>query len=330
MDKNLRPLISVLVPVYNTHKYLDDCLTSIKNQTYSNLEIICIDDGSTDGSLEILKKFAVEDSRFKIFTQENHGLGYTRNVLIPKVKGEYFAFVDSDDTILEDYIEKLYNAAKETNADIVRCDYWEFYNGERRKGDKLKKGTVDIPNKISKRILAGYHYPMACMRLIKTSFMRDTKIKCCEIGVCEDLSFSMLLFIFANKIITIPDCLYIYRKDNESAITASQNRDKILLGRLGNIIYVFEELKKLNKIDKSVADLLTRLLLHHISTLRKLGNGMQQKAITDFNRAVDVLKQLKGYNVWYKRFLYSIILFLLAHLHGKIKFVSCKLFLFLF
>ncbi len=94
-----RPLISVLIPVYNAGKYLAETLASIKNQTYSNLEIICIDDGSTDKSLAILQEFAQKDPRFKIISRANKGVANTRNQLLQESKGEYIAFVDSDDII---------------------------------------------------------------------------------------------------------------------------------------------------------------------------------------------------------------------------------------
>ena len=111
MEQNTtaQPLISILVPVYNAGKYLPKTLVSIKNQTYPNLEIICIDDGSNDNSLTILQDFSRQDSRFKIISRANKGVAYTRNQLLQEAKGTYIAFVDSDDTIEPNYIEHLLN-----------------------------------------------------------------------------------------------------------------------------------------------------------------------------------------------------------------------------
>lgn len=115
-----RPLISVLIPVYNAGKYLAETLASIKNQTYSNLEIICIDDGSMDNSLALLQEFARKDPRFKIISRANKGVANTRNQLLQEAKGKYIAFVDGDDIIEPICIEHLLNWALNKQADVVR------------------------------------------------------------------------------------------------------------------------------------------------------------------------------------------------------------------
>ena len=101
-------LISVVVPVYNVKQYLDDCMHSIVNQTYENIEIILVDDGSTDGSGELCEEWKGKDSRIRVIHQENGGLSAARNTGIEHAKGSYIAFVDSDDWVSEEYIEKLY------------------------------------------------------------------------------------------------------------------------------------------------------------------------------------------------------------------------------
>lgn len=113
------PKISVIIPVYNTGKYLSRCLDSIINQTFNNLEIICINDGSTDNSATILEKYATKDKRIKIITQENSGLSATRNVGLKNMSGQYVSFIDSDDWIDADYYETLLNLIEQNNADIV-------------------------------------------------------------------------------------------------------------------------------------------------------------------------------------------------------------------
>lgn len=110
--------ISVIVPVYNVEKYVEKCLDSIIRQTYQNLEIICINDGSTDRSLELCKKIQKQDERIRVVTQKNKGLAAVRNRGIQEATSEYIAFIDSDDYIDEDYIEKLYECLIENDADI--------------------------------------------------------------------------------------------------------------------------------------------------------------------------------------------------------------------
>jgi glycosyltransferase involved in cell wall biosynthesis len=113
--------ISVLIPVYNVEKYLRGCLNSVINQSYKNIEIICVNDGSTDSSLDILKSVAKEDSRIKIFSYQNHGIGYTRNYLLKKARCNLLIFIDSDDYIDPDYIEKLFSVKNQYNTKISAC-----------------------------------------------------------------------------------------------------------------------------------------------------------------------------------------------------------------
>ena len=109
--------VSVIIPVFDTECYLPTCLDSILNQTLDNIEIICINDGSTDNSLEILKNYQKKDNRIKIINKDNEGQGVARNIGIDNAVGEYIAFVDSDDFIKEDMLEKLYESSKNNNLD---------------------------------------------------------------------------------------------------------------------------------------------------------------------------------------------------------------------
>ena len=115
--------ISLIVPVYNVEKYLKRALTSVENQTFKNFEVIIVNDGSTDGSLEIISEFVDRNKNFTLINQENKGLGEARNVGIRHAKGRYVAFLDSDDFLEPEYLEKLYLSAIKTCADIVCCNF---------------------------------------------------------------------------------------------------------------------------------------------------------------------------------------------------------------
>lgn len=118
--------ISVIMPVYNTEKYLKDSINSVLNQTYSNIELLCINDGSTDNSLEILSSFSKKDSRVVVASQENMGTSITRNKALDKITGDYIAFLDSDDIYHPQYLEILYNSLKKYDADLSVCKYVDF------------------------------------------------------------------------------------------------------------------------------------------------------------------------------------------------------------
>lgn len=127
-DKNMTvPLISIIVPVYNSEKYLNMTLKSVQNQTLKDFEVICVNDGSTDNSLNILENFANNDTRFKIYTQNNAGGSASRNKGLELAKGKYIAFLDNDDIYHPQYLEILYKNIADNNADISCCSYLKFY-----------------------------------------------------------------------------------------------------------------------------------------------------------------------------------------------------------
>lgn len=123
---DVKPLVSVIVPVYNVEKYLPRCLDSIVGQTYPNLEILLINDGSRDGSGEICRRYAQRDSRIRLFTQENQGMSVARNVGLDHMRGEYIVYVDSDDYISTSFVEILLGKQQETKASIVCCKWVEI------------------------------------------------------------------------------------------------------------------------------------------------------------------------------------------------------------
>ncbi len=140
----MNDLISVIVPVYNVEKYLERCLDSIINQTYKNIEIICVNDGSQDNSQKILNKYFEKDKRIKIIQKSNGGLSDARNYGIDKAIGKYITFIDSDDLITEDYIEYLYNLIKKYKTKISICDravVWK--NLDKVKEDIKKENSIE-------------------------------------------------------------------------------------------------------------------------------------------------------------------------------------------
>lgn len=122
----MSPKISVLIPVYNAEKYLPRCLASLQKQTFSDFEIICIDDGSADRSLQVLQNYASKDIRLRIVTQSNQGVCAARNNLLRQISGEYFFFLDSDDWLRPQALQHLYERSQQTQADIVQGWFEEY------------------------------------------------------------------------------------------------------------------------------------------------------------------------------------------------------------
>lgn len=213
-------MISIIVPVYNSELFLSECLDSIKKQTYKDFEAIIYNDGSTDNSKEICEKIVQEDNRFKYYEQKNQGPGTTRNNALKKASGDYICFVDSDDIVSEYYLERLYDAIVETDADISVCDLTRLSPS----GFKILNKKPLILNKedaitelIQERKLKNY----SVCRLIKKDKIQNITF---ETTKNEDVIFSLRLFKNIDKTAVIDDKLYFYRINNQS-ITNQNNFD---------------------------------------------------------------------------------------------------------
>ena len=134
--------VSVIIPVYNSEQYLIKCLETIINQTLKDIEIICVDDGSTDSSLQILQDFSNIDNRIKIIKQQHEGTGVARNKGLSVTKGKYLSFLDSDDFFELNILEDLYNCAEKNNTDSVVCKSKIFDNGFIRDNNNIKEWTT--------------------------------------------------------------------------------------------------------------------------------------------------------------------------------------------
>lgn len=210
------PEISVLIPVCNVENYLAQCLDSVVNQTFEGWEAVCVNDGSTDESGRILERYAGRDSRIRVIHKENTGYGNSMNVALEHAKGDYIAILESDDFAEPDMLEKLYRAATETDADIVKGNYYNYREGEDRFSDRLgdyRKNHLlnrhDCPN-----ILNLADTIWSC--LYKRSFLTMHEIRFHETpgASYQDISFALQGWIRAERVYFIEDPLLHYRRDN--------------------------------------------------------------------------------------------------------------------
>lgn len=182
--------ISVIVPVFNARKYLADCLDSLLGQTFKDTEIICVDDGSTDGSAAVLKEYAGHDGRIRVFSQSNRRQGAARNLGLQKAVGRYVFFVDADDWLDENALELLWRKARETDADIVLTGtrlYDENKNSLNRDWCNYE-GEKDLANGIPPRDFFRMMAP-CCSRLHKADFLKNNHIRFVERCFYEDNSW---------------------------------------------------------------------------------------------------------------------------------------------
>lgn len=216
--------VSIIVPIYNVEKYLSKCLNSLITQTLKDIEIICINDGSTDDSLSILQEYVQKDCRIKIINKENEGQGVARNIGIKVATGVYVGFVDPDDFVQTDMFEKMYNQAVELDSDIVICDFVK-QNETTRKIEKFKffkkaitpTKTQTIKIEQNKNIALGELYKTLLVspnyswnRIYKRELIQKYNI---EFSICksfEDCSFIFKTHNYADRISYINKPLYSY------------------------------------------------------------------------------------------------------------------------
>lgn len=204
-------IISVIVPIYNVEKYLDKCLNSIRNQTYQKLEIILVNDGSPDGSSEIMEKHKKDDDRIKIINKKNGGLSSARNAGIEVSTGDYLAFIDSDDWIDLDMMEKLHTSIVNQKSDVAVCDVrTEYENGELKA--ELKQG-VEFSDVIEVNEHPDAYMSFdcfACNKLYKRELFVDQNISFPEGLLYEDIATFPRIFARISKISLVREQLYHY------------------------------------------------------------------------------------------------------------------------
>ena len=216
--------VSVIVPVYNVEKYLRQCLDSLVNQTLTDIEIICINDGSTDGSLAILEDYASKDKRIRLISQENQGQGVARNKGIELSTGEYLGFVDPDDWIELNMYEEMYSKAKLSDAMIVEAMYSEFFECSGK--TKIRKSPVTLPEnqvftwKIHKDYLFKSSILAVWNKIYKKTFVNQHKIRFAEAKLAEDHIFTLKSKVLAEKINFINKPYYNYRVRRDSAVNS--------------------------------------------------------------------------------------------------------------
>lgn len=242
--------VSIIVPVYNSAQFLNRCLDSLICQTLSDIEIICVNDGSTDDSLEILESYANQDSRIKIITQENRGISSARNCGIKNASAKYIGLVDSDDFVDKNFFEKLYNTAEKTSADIV-CAGIVRENEKKQKILLSYKDTVLTCQTLRKMNLAGV--PEHCYswnKLYRTELIKSVEFKA---GVLyEDVIFTPQIIEKSKILAIVPNTYYHYWKHSGSLIKIDSDKarfDKYVAHEFLNEICERYKLKNSNNYE---------------------------------------------------------------------------------
>lgn len=301
-------LISIVVPVYNVAPFLKRCLDSICSQTYDNLEIILVDDGSTDDSKDICDFYAEKDNRIRVIHKENGGLSDARNAGLEKAIGEFISFIDSDDFIRHDYIQILYELIVKENADISICNY---IRGDKSEfPDKKEQAKKKIRTFDSKDMLENWHgkykhqETVAWNKLYRRKLFVEYNIRYPKGYYNEDVQTTHLLVEKANKIVVTNEELYYYFK-NPGSIMGTLSEKKVK----DNIFSQKKRLKyfKDNNYVKAYERLFIKLLKYYMLTYCQLSmkNKSKEKLLKNYNREYKKVFSFSTTLFWEKLLFFS-------------------------
>lgn len=318
--------VSVIIPVYNAEKFLEQCLNSVVNQTLKEIEIIAVDDGSTDKSLEILNQFQEHDSRIKILTQQNQFAGVARNNGIKNAAGKYLVFWDSDDFFELNALEILYNACEKTGADICLCGAYNYNSETGKKAEDqtfLKKRFLPKERIFSKKTCPEYIFNIASnvpwQRMFRAEFIKQHNIEFQALPKANDTYFVMTATYFAEKITYTEKPLINYRTNNSLSITGTASKSPLCAYE--SYMAVYELLKKEQPSDLIWQSFYNRLLsgLFRSVLLQTTEDGIKtvyNKIKEEGIEAFEINKHLdKEYYYFQKE--YDDLMILLNHSFGE-------------
>lgn len=302
----MNQLVSIIVPVYNVERYLSECLKSIVNQTYTNLEIILINDGSTDGCNNICEKFKGQDSRIKVFHKTNQGVSETRNFGITKANGEYIVFVDADDIMDEKLVETLLDGL--SDCDIAICGYKELYENaiiNHNIGVTKKINNIEAIDKIFDR---SYYGGYLWNKIFKTSIIKENNIKFSHnIGMLEDMLFVVEYMTRIKTIKLINQNLYYYRMRQSSAVWKKKMKN---IEDMNNCYNRINETLKLNNFySKNFYYCVSMYYLRNKKKLENIDKKIDYKKIVKLvytSKEIEIKKKFKLIALGKFYFLYNI------------------------
>ncbi len=222
-DENEKCAISIIIPVYNVEQWIDICVESLVNQTFSDFELLLINDGSTDDSGEKCKKWEQKDRRIIYIAKENEGPSIARNLGMQKAQGEYIIFVDSDDWVDERYLEKLYTRAIETDADFVECDIWRYNNNTGEKTYNVCYGSMGVDYTLEEHLKYGNAAFGKYMVRRKLLLENNITLPNCH---SEARAIYALILALSNRVENVHEALYYYRRFREGSLTTKPRKQE--------------------------------------------------------------------------------------------------------
>ena len=292
------PRLSIIIPIFNAEKYLDELLTSILSQSFTDFEVICVDDGSKDNSLNILKKYKKNDPRIKIIEQKNQGAGTARNKGITISKGEYLHFVDADDSLFQDAYSKLFDFVnKHHNPNIIRFrgkaytinnKYFPSYYETNNIYQEFLNKKLDIKNNLNHII----QLPVVpWLGIIKREFVINNNLMFNDLKVCNDRSFYMTSVISAKELF-LSDIIVVKHKIN--------NKESLLGKRHKHIdcmiksIYIIKDFINQTQLDENIQK---SIIINEIHDLFYFYNIFVRKNLLSYKAYKEIIEFIKNFNI---------------------------------
>lgn len=288
-----KPLISVIIPIYNVEHYLEECLNSVVNQTYKNIEIIAVNDGSNDKSLQILENYAQIYKNIKVFNQENKGNSIARNKGIEHARGKYINFLDSDDYLALDTFENLVKKMERHQLDLIRFGAEPFVDGidydisknqydfkQYYKSEKVYKKEEFLAS-LQQTLLQKEFSASPCLYLVRRDIIEQNQIRFTPGIRYEDELFTLEVFLNVNKAMYDPN-LYYKRRYRENSIMTTQASSKNLKKSFDSYSYVIKEMGKLleeynHPMEKQLIQKRIRKLYGLTMNIQKINNSEKKE-----------------------------------------------------
>lgn len=287
--------ITIIVPCYNSEKFLRKCLDSIIKQTYSNIEIIAIDDGSTDKSLEILNAYSKKDKRIIVISKKNSGVSNTRNIGIKKATGKYIMFADADDYLELDAVESLYIAITENNVNVVRGKFRRQLKHKSYDENSIFKYNSMDKQDIICNILRGNINCYVWLLIINVKVLKKLNIIFnSDLKIMEDTLFYIQLLEKEN-IYFYDKVVYNYVDNINSASRSIKNTEKIYIEMLKAEGYIINELKKNNQWNENLRNIvIKKIIINGICNCSwNLYKNKEKKLLDDFLKYIEENEEIK-------------------------------------
>lgn len=295
--------ISIIIPVYNVEEYLTECMESVVRQTLHDIEIICINDGSTDGSLDILKEYAAKDHRIIIVDKENEGYGIGMNIGLSKASGEYIGIVEPDDFVPLNMYEDLYDIASENKLDFVKADFYRFKRNENNGNMELTYNHLSPHKEDYHTIFNPSETPQAIYYVMNTwsgiyrrEFLNEHHIRHNETpgASFQDNGFYFQTFVYGKRAMIIDRPYYMNRRDNPNS--SVHNREKVYCM---NIEYDF--IREILTQDKKIWNRFKYMYWYkkytnYTATLNRIGNEYKKEYVNRFSDEFRRAKELGELN----------------------------------